>query len=131
MVGSKTTAICNSTTTTATTHKCTGISKMRRGSRGKSENKDGIKLAAATKRKKHGNIIKADNEGTIIKKKQATTAHHHQSSRLNRKRPVARENSTDATIDYLESMVQELTRLLTVVRYILFIYHAQQHTLPK
>ncbi len=128
MVGSTTTAICNSSTTT---HKCTGISKMRRGSRGKSENEDGSKLATATERKKHGNINKADGEGTIIKKKQATTAHHHENSRLNRKRPVARENSIDATIDYLESMVQELMRLLTVVRYIICIYHAQQHTLPK
>ncbi len=118
-----TTEICNSTTI----RKDTGVSKRgRAGSEGKPESKDGIKLAA-TKRKTHDNIIKA-GEGTILKKQ--TACHQRSIPNPNRKRPAKRENSTDATINYLESMVQELMRLLSMVRCILFIYHAQ-HTLPK
>ncbi len=138
MVNSTTTDTYNFSTNSSsrTTHKCRGgdIPKMRKKYNGKSKIADGSKLATATKRKKHANVIKAiDDDGTILKKKQTTTtAHNHENSRLlHRKQPGTTENSVNAALDYLESMVQELMRLLTVVRYIFFIYHAQQHIVPK
>ncbi len=92
----------------------------------KRDNKDDNKLAY-TKRKTHGSdTIKAagGGEGTILLKNQI--AYDHNTTRSNRKRPIKMENSTDATLNYLESMVQELMRLLSMVcpSYTLFIYHS-------